>query len=40
MYQYKVGGYLKGHPEPVQEGCTMLYDESGPVLLISLGGVL
>lgn len=39
MYQYRVGGYLKGRPEPVQEGCTMLYDDSGPVLLISLHGL-
>ena len=39
MHKYGIGSHLKGHPEPVQEGCTMLYDESGPMLLISLGGL-
>jgi hypothetical protein len=39
MQRLEVGGYLKGRPQPVQEGCTMSYDASGPVLLISLAGL-
>lgn len=39
MQRFEVEGYLKGYPTPMSEGCTMLYDTSGPVLLISLDGL-
>ncbi len=39
MHKYQIGGHLHGHPKAVQEGCTMLYDEVGPTLLISLSGL-
>lgn len=39
MYSYKVGGYFYGQPRPMVEGCTLNYDASGPMLVVSLRGM-
>ena len=39
MHKYELGGYFHGHPKAFQEGCTLLYDNSGPALVISLPGL-
>jgi len=39
VHKYELGGYFHGHPKAFQEGCTLLYDNSGPALVISLPGL-
>lgn len=39
MQKLEVGNYFFGHPRPVQEGLTLLYDAGGLTLLVSLSAM-
>ena len=39
MHNFEVGGYLHGYPKAMQEGGTLLCDDAGLTLIISLPGL-